>query len=222
MKKLIALLFPGFALLAILAAYGCGGAASTATPLPVSTTPAVVTPLPSSTLAVILPSATPTVWVPPTALAGTPIPGAEATQTAAPRLQVGKLTITNSAGEKVEMTVEIANTEPARELGLMFRDTMPPDAGMLFDFQAETDGGFWMENTILPLSIAFFRKDGSIVSIADMQALKTDIVNATGPYYYALETNQGFLRAHNINPNDIVTLPVDTNAVIPGMPSVGK
>jgi uncharacterized membrane protein (UPF0127 family) len=104
----------------------------------------------------------------------------------------------------------------------MFRDSMPPDAGMIFDFQGETTGGFWMQNTILPLSIAFIGQDGTIVSIADMQPLDTSTVEASGPYYYAIEANQGFYRAHNINPGDKVSLPVDMSVVLPGMPSVGK
>ena len=110
------------------------------------------------------------------------------------------------------MPVEIADTEPSRELGLMFRNSMPPDAGMIFDFKGETTSGFWMQNTILPLSIAFFGQDGSIVSIADMQPLDTNTMSAAGPYYYALEANQGFFRAHNINPGDKASLPVDTSA----------
>jgi len=120
------------------------------------------------------------------------------------------------------MGVEVADTDASRELGLMFRDSMPPNAGMLFDFKGETTSGFWMANTILPLSIAFIQQDGSIVSISDMQPLDTNTVNAAGPYYFALETNQGFFRAHNIKAGDKVSLPVDTNVLVPGMPAVGK
>jgi hypothetical protein len=145
-----------------------------------------------------------------------------ATLTAAPPLQRGTLTITNSLGEKVAIHVEIADTGPSQELGLMFRSSMPPDTGMIFDFKGETNESFWMENTILPLSIAFFQQDGSIVSIADMQPLDTSNVSAAGPYYYALEANQGFFRAHDINPGDKASFPVNTSAVVPGMPAVGK
>src|SRR5438105_15187435 len=102
----------------MLVTYGCGGPADTPATATVSL-PAVAPTTPSST------------WVPPTALVGTPIPGAEATLTAAPRLQLGTVTITNTQGEQVKMTVEVADTEPSRELGLMFRQTMPPDAGMI-------------------------------------------------------------------------------------------
>ena len=159
-----------------------------------------------------------TAWVPPTALVGTPIPGAIATLTAAPHLQTGLLTITNKQGEMVNMTVEIADTEASRELGLMHRAQMDPDAGMLFSWEVDNEGGFWMYNTILPLSIAFFTADGTILNVADMQPLDTNTTPAAGPYRYALETNQGFFRAHNIVAGDKVTVPGKQSVVIPGMP----
>ncbi|MEO8288885.1 MAG: DUF192 domain-containing protein [Chloroflexota bacterium] len=215
MKKIAGLLLSGFGLLVVLVAYGCGGAVDT--PAAVATS----TALPTATVAAA-PTSAPSEWVPPTALVGTPIPGAVATLTAAPQLQTGKLTITNSAGEKTVVTVEIADTEAARSLGLMFRSSMQPDAGMLFDFNGETTGGFWMQNTILPLSIAFIQQDGTIVNVADMEPLNTNTVEAAGPYYYALEANQGFYAAHNIKAGDKVTLPVDTAAIIPGMPSCDR
>lgn len=165
------------------------------------------------------PTASPTAWVPPTALVGTPIPGAQATLTAAPQLQTGMLTITNKKGEKVNMTVEIADTEASRSLGLMHRSSMDPDAGMLFVWPEEIEGGFWMFNTILPLSIAFISADGIIINIQDMQPLDTNTVGPASAYRYALETNQGFFRAHDITAGDKVTLPGQQEAMIPGMPS---
>jgi len=161
-------------------------------------------------------------WVPPTAQVGTPIPGAEATLTAAPPLPRANLTITNSRGEQINMTVEIANTPASMQLGLMFRPSMPPDEGMLFDFGQDTTSGFWMQNTILPLSIAFILADGTILDIKDMQPLDQTTISPSGSYRYALEANQGFYRAHNIAPGDKVTLPGAQSVVIPGMPRVGS
>jgi uncharacterized membrane protein (UPF0127 family) len=149
-----------------------------------------------------------TPWVPPTALQGTPIPGALATLTAAPHLPTGTLNILNANGEKVPLHVELAGTEPSRELGLMFRSDLAPDAGMLFDFGVETTSGFWMQNTILPLSIAFMKADGTIINLADMQPLDTTIIPAAGVYTYALEVNQGFFHAHNIVTGSKALLPV--------------
>jgi uncharacterized membrane protein (UPF0127 family) len=165
------------------------------------------------------PTASPTAWVPPTALVGTPRPGAQATLTAAPQLQTGLLTITNKKGEKVNMTVEIADTDASRQLGLMHRSYMDPDAGMLFVWTEDVGGGFWMFNTILPLSIAFISADGTIIHIADMQPLDTNTTGPADTYRYALETNQGFFRVHDVTVGDKVTLPGQQTAVIPGMPS---
>jgi uncharacterized membrane protein (UPF0127 family) len=131
-----------------------------------------------------------------------------ATLTAAPRLKTGVLTILNAEGVGVNIHVEIADTPSSREVGLMHRTSMPPDEGMLFDFGGESTGGFWMQNTLLPLSIAFIAQDGTILNIEDMQPLDTNITAAAGTYHYALETNQGFFRAHDILPGGKVLLPV--------------
>ncbi len=186
-----------------------------ASPQPTSTS-IPVTSMPPST-------STPSVgWAPPTALVGTPIPGAEATLTAAPSLPTGSLVITNSQNMAVTMAVEIASSEADRELGLMFRSSLPQDAGMLFDFGLDTTGGFWMQNTILPLSIAFIQADGKIIDVKDMQPLDTTTVNASAPYRYALETNQGFFATHNITPGNQVMLTGAQSAALPGMPSCAQ
>jgi uncharacterized membrane protein (UPF0127 family) len=177
----------------------------------------VVVPTPTTQLQqATTPTGTP--WVPPTALAGTPLPGAVATLTAAPALNRANITITNKAGSTVQMEVEIADSDASRQLGLMHRAQMDPSAGMLFAWPEDSTGGFWMRNTILPLSIAFIAADGTIIYIADMQPLDESTVGPTGPYRYALETNQGFFRANNIEVGDKVTLPGAQSAVIPGMP----
>ena len=223
---------PALAVLAALALAACGTTGlvpeAQSTPTTAASTPTVAaTPAPPDT-PTPMPAATSTTagqaWVPPTALVGTPIPGAEATLTAAPTLKTGTLTITNSDGEEVVVNVEIADTIESRQLGLMFRSSMPVDAGMIFDFQGDTTSGFWMANTILPLSIAFITADGTIIDTLDMQPLDTSGVDPSGTYRYALEVNQGFFRAHNINPGDKVSLPVQASSevVIPvGMPVVG-
>lgn len=215
------------ALLAIMLAYGCGAASPTDTPVTsgsaaqgqqeaTATMPAQEPTATATTASV--PSATPTPWVPPTALAGTPIPGAQATLTAAPQLKRTTLVLTNSQGEQFNMTAEVADTPDSQSLGLMFRPSMPPDAGMLFDFGGDTTEGFWMANTILPLSVAFIKGDGTIQDIFDMQALDRNTTAPSGPYHYALETNQGYFRAHNLQKGDKVVIPPAQGLVLPGMP----
>lgn len=167
-------------------------------------------------------SSTGTPWVPPTALAGTPIPGAVATLTAAPRLKTETIMLVNKAGMEYNVPVEIADTPASQELGLMFRSSMDPDAGMLFDFGGDTTDAFWMENTILPLSVAFIKADGTIIATLDMRALDTTTVGPSAPYRYALETNQGYFAAHNLQVGDKVIFPGQPSAALPGMPDCSQ
>src|SRR4051812_26888606 len=102
MKGFLTILSGALATLVILLAYGCGG--TTDTPVATQALPGATT----QTLEAAVNSTT--TWVPPTALVGTPIPGAEATLTAAPVLPKGIVTITNSLGGKVVTTVEVAAT----------------------------------------------------------------------------------------------------------------
>lgn len=130
-------------------------------------------------------------------------------------------------GREIRMPVLVADEPPLRNRGLMFREQLPADAGMLFVFEKVHRGSFWMKDTLIPLSIAFAREDGTIVALLDMQPCTADPCELYDPgvsYRYALEVNQGFFRAHNINPGDKMQVPVqvDSEVVIPaGMPVVG-
>lgn len=99
-------------------------------------------------------------------------------------LPVSDLTITTAHGP-VHFTVELANTDEARRRGLMYREHMGPDHGMLFDFVRPAYQAFWMKNTILPLDMIFIRGDGTISSIA---------ANTT-PYSLAAVRSQERVRA---------------------------
>jgi uncharacterized membrane protein (UPF0127 family) len=79
--------------------------------------------------------------------------------------------ITNSEGERVEVEVEIADTRTEQARGLMERTELAENAGMLFILKSEQSPGFFMENTLIPLSIAFIDSEGRIVDIQDMQPL---------------------------------------------------
>lgn len=96
--------------------------------------------------------------------------------------------------EPVLLNVEVAEKPEQRQQGLMFRRSLPDDGGMVFLFFEEHHGGFWMKNTLIPLSIAFFDVDGKIVKILDMEPCKADPCKIYDPgvgYYGALEVNQG-------------------------------
>jgi uncharacterized membrane protein (UPF0127 family) len=90
------------------------------------------------------------------------------------------------------ITAEMATTPNSRTVGMMFRQSVAPNHGMLFVFEDKSQQCFWMRNTPLPLSIAFIEDDGTILQIADM-APKSDALHCSErPVRYALEMEQGW------------------------------
>lgn len=87
---------------------------------------------------------------------------------------------------------EVAADGTTRSFGLMMRERLGPNEGMLFVFDDKAGHCFWMRNTLLPLSIAFIEDDGSIVNIADMAPKTEDSHCPTRPVRYALEMEQGW------------------------------
>ena len=110
---------------------------------------------------------------------------------------------------EVVVSVEVADTPDERQLGLMERESLPADAGMIFLFDDDSSGGFWMKDTLIPLSIAFADADGVIVSILDMEPCETDtceIYDPGVPYRSALEVNQGAFSRWGVEEGDRLTL----------------
>ncbi len=103
-----------------------------------------------------------------------------------------------------EIWIEVARKEGERAKGLMGRTSLGRDEGMLFIFDDEGYHGFWMKNTLLPLSIAFIDKKGEIVSITDMMPLTLSSHNPPKPILYALEMNKGWFTTNGIKIGDIV------------------
>ena len=117
--------------------------------------------------------------------------------------------IQTQRGEEVPVTVEIADTQGEREVGLMHRESLPEDAGMIFLFEEEITGGFWMKNTLIPLSIAFVGADGEILRILDMEPCEADPCEIYDPgvaYASALEVNQGAFASWGVEEGDLLTL----------------
>ena len=100
--------------------------------------------------------------------------------------------------------VEVADEEVERSQGLMFRDTLAADAGMLFVYPDVRERTFWMKNTRVPLSVAFLDPTGVIVRIADMRPLDTNLTASGAPVGYALEMNRGWFAAHGVREGDRV------------------
>jgi uncharacterized membrane protein (UPF0127 family) len=101
--------------------------------------------------------------------------------------------------------VEIAADDKSRERGLMFRKTMEPDHGMLFDFKMDEGVAFWMKNTVLPLDMLFIRNDGTISSIApNATPYSTDEIRSAEAIRAVLELNAGRAEALGIVPGAVV------------------
>ena len=103
-----------------------------------------------------------------------------------------------------KLTVEIADTPETQEKGLMGRESMAEDQGMLFVYDRDSRKSFWMKNTLIPLSIAYIAADGTIREIYDMEPLSTRIVDSRHSVRYALEVNQGAFQRHGIKEGDKV------------------
>ncbi|MCC7641259.1 MULTISPECIES: DUF192 domain-containing protein [unclassified Janthinobacterium] len=97
---------------------------------------------------------------------------------------------------------EVAATEAQREQGLMYREKMAANAGMVFVFDNPSTQCMWMKNTPLPLSVAFIDASGKIVNIEDMQphTLDSHCSTKTVPVRYALEMHLGWFKQKNIKP----------------------
>ena len=127
-------------------------------------------------------------------------------------LSTATITLIDGAGKRVELTVELAVTPAEHTRGLMFREAMPEERGMLFVFGRETKTGFWMKDTKIPLSIAFIASDGLILETQDMEPLSKQLHTPAQAYRYALEVNQGWFERHGLGLGDRVEIPADAKA----------
>jgi uncharacterized membrane protein (UPF0127 family) len=121
---------------------------------------------------------------------------------------VGTLTIRTRSSE-VSLSVEIARTPEARAVGLMHRKALSADSGMVFLFDHPTEGGFWMKDTLIPLSIAFWEAAGDIVAILDMEPCRAGpcpLHSPGAPYVGAVEVNRGWFALHGIEVGDPVQI----------------
>jgi uncharacterized protein len=119
-----------------------------------------------------------------------------------------RVVIATSEGDVV-VHVEVADTEAERSHGLMGRRTLAPDAGMAFVFPEPDRGAFWMKDTLIPLSIAFYDEDGRILRILDMEPCQRDPCRLYDPgvaYRGALEVSRGAFRRWGVAEGDRLRL----------------
>lgn len=123
---------------------------------------------------------------------------------ASAQVNVGLPTVELKAGI-YRIQAELADTPKAREVGLMNRTSMPTNSGMLFVFEQKAGHCFWMNNTKIPLSIAFIADDGKIVNIEEMQAETTNNHCPKAAIRYALEMNKQWFSERVIVPGTTIT-----------------
>jgi len=124
-----------------------------------------------------------------------------------PWAQEGKKSLLPLTIKGKTIKVEVAQTDREKERGLMFRERLGKDEGMLFIYEREEMIAFWMKNTRLPLSIAFIDKGGRIVDIQDMEPFSLEAHPSAHPATYALEMNRGWFARAGIKVGDLVKIP---------------
>jgi uncharacterized membrane protein (UPF0127 family) len=108
-------------------------------------------------------------------------------------------------GDATMFTVEIADTDALRARGLMFRQRLPEDRGMLFDFGTPRQVSMWMKNTYISLDMLFIREDGTIAYIAENTVPKSlDTVGVSEPVIAVLELVGGSAKRLGIRAGDTV------------------
>ncbi len=113
------------------------------------------------------------------------------------------LGLSDPQGKEMTLHVEIADTADERARGLMFREDLEPDGGMLFVFDAEQELSFWMKHTLIPLDIVFFDGEGEAVSTHTMLPCEADpcmTYASLKPAKFALEIQAGSVKEHGIAP----------------------
>jgi uncharacterized membrane protein (UPF0127 family) len=103
------------------------------------------------------------------------------------------------------MLVELAYEPQTRAKGLMYRDSLSQNEGMLFVYPDSKPRSFWMKNTRMPLSIAFVNVDGTILQISDMKALSTKHTRCKDEAMYALEVNKGWFENNGVKVGDALS-----------------
>lgn len=116
-----------------------------------------------------------------------------------------RVTLLPPGKDPVTVRVEVASTVAQRQRGLMFRDHMDADAGMVFLFERPQQLAFWMHNTHIPLDMIFIRDDMTVLGVVENAAPRTDDSRQVqGNSQYVLEVNAGFAREHGVGPGVLV------------------
>lgn len=129
----------------------------------------------------------------------------------APTAASGLATIQMQIGNN-SFTLEVADNERDRKYGLMRRDSMPADHGMIFAFNREAPLSFWMRNTLIPLDILYLDHTGKIVSIKQMLPRVESGVPSDEPAQFAIELNQGAAESAGAKVGQTLAIPSTVRA----------
>lgn len=142
-------------------------------------------------------------------LVGATVPSTFAAQAASQqsmKFESEPLSIASAGGKIHKFIVELALTPPQLEFGLMYRDRMPADHGMLFDFGTSRPVMMWMKNTKLALDMLFLDANGVIAHIQENAVPYSEsIINSGGPVAYVIELNGGIVKKLGLAVGDKVT-----------------
>jgi len=120
--------------------------------------------------------------------------------------EVWRVVFHNAKGKDIVLDVEVARTPRDKERGLMFRKSLPKNRGMIFVYDKPEEMSFWMQNTFIPLSIAYIHEKKFISSIHDMKPLSLDIISSEVPALYAIEVNMGWFKNNFILTGNQLTI----------------
>ncbi|HEX3536626.1 MAG TPA: DUF192 domain-containing protein [Stellaceae bacterium] len=123
------------------------------------------------------------------------------------RFPTAPLTIVTASGPH-RFTVEVATTPAQMEQGLMFRQSLAPDAGMIFDYGGVSMASMWMKNTLIPLDMLFVDAKGRVIGIHERAVPQSlDTIPSPGPARAVIELNGGTAARLGIRPGDKVVFP---------------
>ena len=108
------------------------------------------------------------------------------------------------AGKKLK--VEFADNWDLRAQGLMGREALCTDCGMLFDFEYSRQVSMWMKNTLIPLDVAFISSSGVIIDIRQMKPLDLTSIPSSKKVQFALEMNQGWFKQNGVKEGDKIRI----------------
>jgi uncharacterized membrane protein (UPF0127 family) len=136
--------------------------------------------------------------------------------------EVWRIVFHNARGQDVVLDCEVARSVKDQERGLMFRKFLGKNRGMIFVYGKPHEMNFWMQNTHVPLSIAFIHEKLFVSSMHDMKPLSLDIIGSEIPVLYAIEVNQGWFKTNSILSGNRLTIYKNPADYKPATPQKNK